>query len=121
MLAGEGMADAEVELVWDAIALHTTMGVPPRKRPEVALVQLGAAIDVGYVSLDAVIAELPAILEAWPRLGFKSELVRYFDRLYERNPEAALQSPVAPDIIARRHGVRSRNVCDVIAGAGFAE
>ena len=59
MLSREGMRDADIELVWDAIALHTTVGVPPRKRPEIALVQLGAAIDVGFVSLEMVAAELP--------------------------------------------------------------
>jgi hypothetical protein len=121
MLAREGMRDADVELVWDAIALHTTVGVPPRKRPEIALVQLGAAIDVGYASIDAVAAALPEILEHWPRLAFKAELLRYFDRLYERNPAAALQSPVVAEIVERRRGVRAANACDVIARAPFAE
>jgi hypothetical protein len=121
MLSREGMRDADIELVWEAIALHTTVGVPPRKRPEIALVQLGAAIDVGFVSLDVVAAELPAILEHWPRLAFKTELLRYFARLYERNPAAALQSPVVADIVERQRGVRAPNVCDVIARAAFAE
>jgi hypothetical protein len=121
LLAREGMRDADIDLVWDAIALHTTVGVPPRKRPEIALVQLGAAIDVGFAPLDAVAAALPGILEAWPRLQLKTEMMGYMERVYERNPAAALQSPVVADVIERRLGVRAPNACDVIERAAFAE
>jgi len=120
LLAREGMRMPT--WIWCGTrSLHTTAGVPPRKRPEIALVQLGAAIDVGYASIDVVAAALPEILEHWPRLAFKDELLRYFDRLYERNPAAALQSPVVAEIVERRRGVRAANACDVIARAPFAE
>jgi hypothetical protein len=121
LLAREGMPDAEIEVVWEAIALHTTLGVPPRKRAEIALVQAGAAIDVGFAPLDAVAEVLPLVLDAWPRLGFKAALVGYLERLYAKNPAGALQSPVVADVIERRHGVRPPNVCDVIERAAFPE
>jgi hypothetical protein len=121
LLACEGMADADVDLVWDAIALHTTLGVPQRKRPEVALVQLGAAVDVGFAPLDLIATAAPAILEAWPRRDFKAELVRHFERVYDRNPAAALQSQIVADVIARRRGIQPPNACDVIENAAFAE
>lgn len=31
----------KAELVWDAIALHSTVGIPPRKSSEAALLQIG--------------------------------------------------------------------------------
>jgi hypothetical protein len=120
LLAREGMREADIEIVWDAIALHTTVGVPPRKRPEIMLVQLGAAVDVGFAPVEIVAQALPAILDAWPRLSFKSEMLRYLERLYDRDPVGALQSPIVADVIERRRGVRARNACDVIDAAAFA-
>ncbi|HWU86464.1 MAG TPA: HD domain-containing protein [Kofleriaceae bacterium] len=120
LLAREGMRDADIDVVWDAIALHTTVGIPPRKRPEIALVQLGAGIDVGVVSTDAVAAALPEILEAWPRLALKTQLPRYVLALHDRAPRART-SPVVADIAERHRGVRPPNLCDLIERARFAE
>src|SRR5271167_839805 len=35
-----------IDIVWDAIALHTTPGIPKFKKPEVALVTAGVEMDV---------------------------------------------------------------------------
>ncbi len=39
--------EEKAEVIWDAIALHATMELPERKRPEIALVHLGAFMDGG--------------------------------------------------------------------------
>ena len=44
-LSRQGYSDRKIATIWDAIALHTTPGVPQRKQPEIALLQLGAGID----------------------------------------------------------------------------
>jgi hypothetical protein len=36
-----GSIEASIDTVWDAIALHTTPGIPQHKQPEVALVTAG--------------------------------------------------------------------------------
>lgn len=41
------LSDEKAEIIWDAIALHTTVGVALRKRPEIALVCLGTSADTG--------------------------------------------------------------------------
>jgi hypothetical protein len=41
-----GLSDEKAEVVWDAIALHTSIGIVSRKQPEMALVHLGASADV---------------------------------------------------------------------------
>jgi len=46
-LLKHGVSEQKAELVWDAIALHTSIGIASRKQPEVALVQVGASMDVG--------------------------------------------------------------------------
>ena len=38
-----GVPESSVEMVWDAIALHTTPGIPEHKKAVVALVKIGRA------------------------------------------------------------------------------
>src|ERR1044072_907733 len=40
-----GLTEAKAEIIWDAVALHTTVAVALRKQPEIALVALGTALD----------------------------------------------------------------------------
>lgn len=121
-LAEQGMDERRIDIVWDAIALHTTYAVPQRKQPEIALVQLGAAIDVGVVPLDLVSPDLVAeVLDAWPRLGFKQAIVAAMVNQFARDPRSAA-SPVVADIAERHvHGFTRPNICDAIANATFAE
>ncbi|WP_380282066.1 HD domain-containing protein [Kitasatospora purpeofusca] len=46
-LEEEGVASDRAEVVWDAIALHMDREIAARKRPEIALVALGAGFDLG--------------------------------------------------------------------------
>ncbi|KUJ41753.1 damage-inducible protein [Streptomyces albus subsp. albus] len=45
-LTGQGLGAAEVDVVWDAIALHTNDHIARRKRPEIALLSAGTLFDV---------------------------------------------------------------------------
>ena len=45
-LRHHGIDEAAIDIVWDAIALHTTPGIPQHKKPEVALVTAGVEMDV---------------------------------------------------------------------------
>src|SRR5882762_9226827 len=63
-LEQHGVPEAAIDVVWDAIALHTTPGIPKWKKPEVALVTAGVELDVlglGYddVKADVLAAKLP--------------------------------------------------------------
>lgn len=63
------------EIVWDAIALHTSLGIASRKQPEIALVHLGASADV----LGVRIADIPPetveqVIDMYPRLGFNAAM-----------------------------------------------
>ena len=40
-LKDKGVPQESVEVVWDAVALHTSRGIVERKRPEIALVSAG--------------------------------------------------------------------------------
>jgi hypothetical protein len=122
-LSREGMSDADIDIVWDAIALHTTVGIAQRKRPELALVQAGAGVDLGFVPLGMIEgSELDRVITEWPRLEFKTQFPTLFVELFRRNP-AAVASPVTAEVCA--HLVpgfpASPHICDVVAGAGFRE
>src|SRR6266851_1074607 len=61
------------DLVWKAIALHTSPGIPTRLAGEIALVHLGAGLDFLGLGLDQVPPQvLEEILEKYPRMKFKS-------------------------------------------------
>ena len=80
-------------VVWDAIALHTTVGVAERKQPEIALVQFGAWLDVigmRHEELDP--DRVAAVIAAFPRLDFKREIVQAFVAAIEANPSSAMHA-----------------------------
>lgn len=121
-LSEQGWTDSRIELVWDAIALHTSVGIPPMKRPEIALVQAGAGLDVGIVPWAGIPPEAMAkILAAWPRLGFKNAMIGALAAAAKRNPEATIFTFVA-DIGEREvDGFALPNACDLIHGADFSD
>ena len=67
-LKQHGIPETSIDVVWDAIALHTTPGIPKHKKPEVALVTAGVEMDVLGIDYDgfsdsqraAVVAAHPA-------------------------------------------------------------
>ncbi len=53
-----GLGEEKAEVIWDAIALHTSIGIATRKRPEIALVHLGASLDVFGMGLETLSPDL---------------------------------------------------------------
>ena len=72
-LASRGVSDARAELVWNAIALHTSALVE-HFAPQTSLIGSGAGADVFGVQTDALGPErVQAVLAAFPRLSFNTE------------------------------------------------
>jgi len=85
-LQEEGVTPERREIVWDAIALHTSVGIASRKRPEIALVHIGAGVDVLGMGLDTLAPTLVAeTIEALPRHDFKNA---FFSALVETLAQA---------------------------------
>lgn len=122
-LVEQGMTEKAVEIVWQAIALHTTPEVPQRMGAEIALCQIGTAIDVGFVPYEFLSERVVAeILEAFPRLGFKKAMVELLAGLGAKNSKAARMSPVVAEVCDHRTpAVRGPHFCSVIEGAAFAD
>lgn len=69
------------------IALHTTLNIPQRKQPEVALLQLGAGIDIGAFPRTTLAPEtVEAILAEYPRLGFKMAMLNAMVQIARLKP-----------------------------------
>lgn len=67
-LLGHGLAQADLDRVWAAIALHTTPGIPHYMHPEIALLHGAAGMDVagrGYA--DFTREEREAVTALYPR------------------------------------------------------
>src|SRR5271155_3077235 len=78
-LRANGIDEAAVGVVWDAIALHTTPEIPWHKRPEVALVTGGVEADVLGEGLDEIsVEDRASVIAAYPRVDFKSGIIRAF-------------------------------------------
>ncbi|WP_437335401.1 HD domain-containing protein [Sorangium sp. So ce394] len=86
-LAERGLPREKASLVWDAIALHTSLGIAPHKEPEVAIAHLGIGIDYGGVGLEALPrGAVEEILRAYPRLEMKQDFRRALCGVVERKP-----------------------------------
>jgi HD superfamily phosphodiesterase len=100
-LRSYGASEIEVDTVWDAIALHTTPGIPEHKRPEVALVTSGVEMDVMGVAYDEFTdAQRAGVVAAYPRDdSFKKNIIRAFYDGMKHRPESTFGT-VNDDVLA---------------------
>lgn len=120
-LSRRGYSDKKIAVIWDAIALHTTPVVPQRKQPEIALVQLGAGIDVGGIPRSLVTPEsVEIILAEYPRLGFKKAMLEAMGAVVRRKPMTGMFNLMGE--IGREHEqLTIPSFCDVIMQGEFDE
>jgi len=112
-LAKKGMSERHLEIVWDAIALHTTAEIPSRKCSEVALCQLGIAADLGIAPPDVISDEtVDEVLAAYPWLEMHQSLPTALVGLFHKNPKAASSNAVAEACEQRVSGFKRFNLCD---------
>jgi HD superfamily phosphodiesterase len=89
-LAAEGVAPERREIIWDAIALHTSIDIASRKRPEIALVHIGAGVDVLGMGLESLPASRVAeTIEAFPRHDFKNAFFATLVETLAHAPQSA--------------------------------
>lgn len=83
--------DQWLQLIWDAVALHTTPSIALYKQPEVAVTSFGILGDflgpnhpTGMITVD----EYKEVVRAFPRLDFREELPQIMCGLCETKPGA---------------------------------
>jgi HD superfamily phosphodiesterase len=121
-LRGHGIGDAETQLVWTAIALHTTPEVPAHMAPEIALVTAGVEADVLGLGLDRISAdERTAIVAAHPRPDFKNRILHAFTEGIKHRPATTFGN-VKADVLDRFvPGFERTNFVDIILGSSWPE
>jgi hypothetical protein len=113
------------DVVWQAIALHTSPGIPTRLAAEIALVHLGAGLDFLGLGLDKVpLALVEELLENYPRLNFKTEFRNLLIEHCRQNP--AVQLLTWTDDVARTagctlHGQPIPTASQIMSAAPFKE
>ncbi|WP_030925976.1 HD domain-containing protein [Streptomyces sp. NRRL B-24720] len=76
-MTDRGFPTAAADVVWTAIALHTTPGIPGRMGPEIAITNLGVLTDVLGAGLDELDrSQVEEITAVHPRGDFKNEFLQ---------------------------------------------
>ncbi|QHI99899.1 HD domain-containing protein [Xylophilus rhododendri] len=122
-LAGRGIAQADIDTVWTAIALHTTPGIPRHMHPVVALVTAGVEMDVlGLGHGDFSPAQREAVVRAHPRgERFKENIIQAFHDGIRHKPQTTFGNVKADVIADKQAGFRPGNFCDVIRGSAWPD
>jgi hypothetical protein len=118
-LQSRGIAPADIDLVWTAIALHTTPGIPVHMHPVIALVSAGIRMDVVGVGYDEFPrAQRESIVAAYPRTPqFEEDIIQAMYDGIKHKPDTAFGT-VNADVLADKDPHFHRgNFCTVIRGS----
>jgi hypothetical protein len=121
-LQSHGISQESIRLVWDTIALHTTIGIAEHKEAEVALMYSGVGLDVmgeGYENLSDENRE--EIIAAFPRNDFKNKIIPTFFSGFEHKTETTfgnIKADVCAFMIPNFH---RKNFCDCILHSPWSE
>jgi hypothetical protein len=115
-LRSHGISDSDIETVWNAVALHTTPGIPQFMRAEVALVQAGAGMDVAGRGYDQFTEdERKAVLAAFPReANFKSDIIDAFYQGMKHRPDSTVGTFNDDFLAYKEPNFRRADMCAVI-------
>jgi hypothetical protein len=120
-LHSHGVRGDALRIVWDAIALHTTPGIPQYKEPEVALVTAGVELDVLGLGYDDITPEArDAVLAAFPRVDFKEGIIQAFADGIAHKPETAFGNVKADVLAEKLPGYVRPNFCTLIRSSKFS-
>lgn len=120
-LQGHGIAASDIETVWNAVALHTTPGIPQFMRPEIALLQAGAGMDVagrGYEHFTD--AQREAVVAAFPReADFQHGIIDAFYQGMKHRPDSTFGT-FNDDVLAFKDpAFRRIDMCSIILGSSW--
>jgi HD superfamily phosphodiesterase len=115
-LRSRGIRQEDIDVVWTAIALHTTPGIPQHMHPVIALVTAGVEMDVlGLAYAEYPAEEREAVVRAHPRTEhFKEDIIQAFYDGIKHKPQTTFGN-VKADVLADKDPRFQRtNFCTVI-------
>jgi HD domain len=120
-LRGHNISEQDINLVWTAIALHTTPGIPQYMHPVVALVTAGVEMDVLGIDYSSFTdSDRNAVVKAFPRtVYFKEDILQAFYDGIKHKPETTFGN-VKADVLADKDPAFHRgNFCGVIRNSSW--
>ena len=120
-LRGHGISERDIETVWNAVALHTTPSIPQYMRPEIALVQAGAGMDVAGRGYDQFTdAQREAVIAAFPREdNFKHGIINAFYLGMKHRPDSTFGT-FNDDVLAfKEPNFRRIDMCSIILASNW--
>ncbi|AZN41726.1 HD domain-containing protein [Paenibacillus albus] len=121
-LQSHSVPQESIRLVWDAIALHTTIGVAQYKEPEVALIYSGVGYDVMGENFEALSPEVrEQVVAAFPRNNFKQKILHAFLEGFKHKPETTfgnIKSDVCELLLP---GYKRPSFCDCVLHNHWSE
>ena len=121
-LTSHNVPEERVQTAWEAIALHTTPGVTPYMRPEIALLYSGVGLDVLGKGFDQFPSELrDEIVAKYPRKHFKESFLRAYFEGFAHKPGTTYGTVNAGVCERFIPGFKSPNACDLIANSPFPD
>jgi HD superfamily phosphodiesterase len=114
-LKAENLAQTDIDVVWAAIALHTTPGIPQHMHPVIALVTAGVEMDVlGLTYNQYSDAEREAVVGAYPRPPhFKEDIIKAFYDGIRHKPDTTFGNVKADVIADKEPRFHRSNFCSV--------
>jgi len=122
-LRQQGISEQDVEVVWDAISLHTTPGIPPFKKSVVQLVTAGVEMDVlGFAYDEFTEEQRQDVVAAHPRpVNFKEQIIDAFNEGMKHRPDSTFGT-VNDDVLALKDTkFRRMNFCSIILASSWTD
>ena len=121
-LKDRGISMQQTQVVWDAIALHTTRSIALHKEPEVVMTHSGIAVDVIGAGLDRIPQDkLGAILTEFPRLALKNQFQACLCSVVRRKPATSFDNFLRDFGSRCLDGFTAPSFVDLLANAPFSE
>ena len=115
-LRARGIPETDIQTVWNAVALHTTPGIPEFMGPEIALLHAGAGVDVAGRGYDEFTNDQRhAVLTAAPReAGFEEGIIEAFYQGLRHRPASTFGTFNDDFIACNDPSFRRVDMCSVI-------
>lgn len=121
-LTAKGFSASEADVVWTAIALHTTPEVPYKMAPVIAATTAGVETDVLGIRLDNLAQhEIDAVTAVHPRPNFKNEILQAFTDGFHDRPDTTfgtVNADVLEHFVPNYHRI---DFVDVIKNSAWPE
>ncbi len=121
-LKGRGVKAGDLQLVWDAIALHTTYSIALHKEPEVAACCGGISLDIIGIGIQTIEPrDIAAINAAYPRLAIKEQFKDAMCGLARRKPQTTYDNFVRDFGTCYVTGYKAPSSADALQNAPYPE